>query len=114
MHGSTLAKFRVRFNILEMMAVALFALISLPLTSRTISAQESAGAGCPIGISFEPATNPRPNPGPDYRSAQEIYFGGLRMASWPLDGSVGTANRRAGLDSSPGRHDVRDFSRNRE
>jgi uncharacterized protein DUF6265 len=64
MHGGTLAKFRVCFNILVIMAVAQCAAISPPLTSRTISAQESAGTGAQSEFPSDPARTPAPVPAP--------------------------------------------------
>jgi hypothetical protein len=63
MHGSALAKSRVRLNILAII-LALSAVILLQPGTRTISAQESAGAGAQSGFSSNPARTPRPAPAP--------------------------------------------------
>ena len=114
MHGSTLAKFRV---LLQYPGDDGSGAMRRDLPAIDVANCISSGV-CrswrPIGISLESRPNSRPNPGPYYRSAQEIYLGGLRVASRPLDGSVGSANRRPGLDSSQGRHNVRDFSGHRK
>ncbi len=64
MHGGTLVKFRVCFNIGVMIAVALCAMVSLPLTLPTVSAQESAGAATQSEFPSNPPRTPAATPAP--------------------------------------------------
>src|ERR1700722_8202371 len=64
MHGSALAKSRVRFNILAIVVVALCGAILLLLKLQTVSAQDSLGAGAQSGFSSSPERTPAPNPAP--------------------------------------------------